>query len=347
MKVLLVSPLPPPTGGIATWTLKYKDYCKENNIECEIVNIALTGKRQKKSTGNRSILDEIRRTYRIIRDLKNKVKRFHPSVVHINSSCSTLGIFRDYICVSLVFSQKIPIVFQCHCNIENQIHNKIAKKTLRKIVKKTTVVLTLNKKSNDYIKSFNLSSVLIVPNFIEDSQISNNHSINDKIENIIFVGHVCNDKGCREIIQVANMFSDIKFQLAGEISDEISALPMGTNVSLLGEKKPMEIKKLLEEADVFLFPSYREGFSIALTEAMANGLPIIASNVGANSDMIENRGGIIVPTHDVNAIKLAIEKMLEKDTRRQMSEWNINKVKTTYSQRQVMEQLFAIYKKWS
>lgn len=253
MKVLLVSPLPPPTGGIATWTLKYKDYCKENNVKCEIVNIALTGKRQKKSTGNRSIIDEIRRTYKIIRNLKNKVKTFHPSIVHVNSSCSTLGIFRDYVCVCLVLSQKIPIFFQCHCNIENQIHNKIAKKILGRIVKKSTVVLTLNKKSSNYINSFNLSQALIVPNFIEDSQISNDHNIKDKIENIIFVGHVCNDKGCREIIQVAKMFSDIKFQLVGEISDEIKTLKIGENVSLLGEKNQWRSKNYWKRQMSFYF----------------------------------------------------------------------------------------------
>lgn len=47
-------------------------------------------------------------------------------------------------------------------------------------------------------------------------------------------------------------------------------------------------------------------FSNALLEAMSVGLPIIASNVGANADMIEENGGVIVPVRDVQAIVDAI-----------------------------------------
>lgn len=45
MKVLLVSPLPPPKGGIATWTERFVEYSKQCNLMCEVVNTAVTGKR--------------------------------------------------------------------------------------------------------------------------------------------------------------------------------------------------------------------------------------------------------------------------------------------------------------
>ena len=60
-----------------------------------------------------------------------------------------------------------------------------------------------------------------------------------------------------------------------------------------------KLQKYLDKADVFLFPSYTEGFSISLTEAMASGLPCIASDVGANQDMLENHGGILIKTKKI------------------------------------------------
>ncbi len=48
MKVLLISPLPPPVGGIGTWTEKYLSNCPRFNIEADIVNTAAIGKRAEK-----------------------------------------------------------------------------------------------------------------------------------------------------------------------------------------------------------------------------------------------------------------------------------------------------------
>lgn len=60
-------------------------------------------------------------------------------------------------------------------------------------------------------------------------------------------------------------------------------------------------------------------------------------------DMIENCGGIVVPVHDVNAMQNALDNMQKADTRKAMSEWNIDKVKRCYEYNQVIEKVFHVY----
>ena len=94
---------------------------------------------------------------------------------------------------------------------------------------------------------------------------------------------------------------------------------------------------------MYLFPSHSEGFSIALVEAMARGLPVIASDVGSNRDMIENQGGVIIEVGNVEQIVQAIIKLQDSDERRRMSAWNINKAIKHYTVKAVCEKLIYIY----
>ena len=118
LKVLLVSPLPPPVGGIATWTQQYINWSKENNLKVEIVNTAFIGSRAKKINGKVEIIDEIKRTFKIISEMSHKIKRFKPSIVHLNTPCGKFGIIRDYICVLLAKMNKVKIVIHYRCNIK-------------------------------------------------------------------------------------------------------------------------------------------------------------------------------------------------------------------------------------
>ena len=57
------------------------------------------------------------------------------------------------------------------------------------------------------------------------------------------------------------------------------------------------------DADIFLFPTLSEGFSNALLEAMASGLPIVATSVGAAPDLLESQiSAMLVPIRDVDAL---------------------------------------------
>ena len=92
-------------------------------------------------------------------------------------------------------------------------------------------------------------------------------------------------------------------------------LIVSKNVKLLGAIEQKDVQGLLDSADVFLFPTRSEGFSMALTEAMARGIPIITTRVGANLEMIEEYGGVGVSVGDVTGIVQAIEKLKNVETR--------------------------------
>ena len=344
MKILLLSPLPPPSGGIATWTVRYEQYCREHQIPVSIVNNALVGARKEKKSLKRNLWDEVRRAAGIIGGLIRQIHKEKPDIIHLNSSCSRFGVFRDCICALIGRMHSIPVVLQCHCNIQDQVRSKLAESAFRVMASVSKSVLVLNRFSAEYSRRFAGERVIIVPNFADENDIYERKGVADEIRQIVFVGHVRREKGAIEMFEAAAQFPEIRFVLAGPVQKDMEELPHGSNVELLGPQPHETVLQLLREADVFLFPSHTEGFANALLEAMAAGLPIIATDVGANAEMIENEGGIIIPVKDANAIFEAIQAFKgAPDYRLGMSNWNTKKVRTAYLLSTVMGKIMDIY----
>lgn len=344
VKILLISPLPPPAGGIATWTEKFIRWSKTNYIDVDIINTSVIGKRAKKINNSRSYFDEFKRTINIINTLINKLNKDYPLVAHLNTSCGKFGIVRDFFCAAIIKKRGVPLVVHYHCNIEDQLKNPIQKFYFRKLSTFASANIVLNKQSKIYIEQVCRQNSKVLSNFIDDEYIINNgKNINDKIQSIAFIGHVQKSKGIIEIFEVAEKFHNIKFTLAGPISDEVQGLKKPDNILLAGVISHSEVRSLLHTTDIFLFPTYSEGFSVALLEAMAMGVPIITTPVGANADMIESRGGIIVQKKNCKDIEQAIIRLQDKEYRKKMSEWNIGKVKKKYLVNDVLNELLVIY----
>ena len=118
MRVLLLSPLPPPSGGIARWTERYLEWCN-GKPDVAVVNTALQGERAGEAGKQRKLTDEIKRALYVIRETNKGLKR-KTDIVHINTSCSRFGILRDWICLELAHKKKVPVIVHCHCNIEGK-----------------------------------------------------------------------------------------------------------------------------------------------------------------------------------------------------------------------------------
>ncbi len=344
-RILLISPIPPPTGGIASWTIRYLKWAKTRELCVEVVNIALSGRRIGGNNEKRDIFDEIFRTIRILNNLRTRIRFFKPNIVHLNTSCGKYGIIRDYLCGIIVKLNGLQLVVHYRCNIRDQIGARILQKlVLVKLSELADVNLVLNKSSSKYLDSISWKRSIILPNFIEAADIINEPKIiNANVQNIVFIGNVDKEKGVKEILEVAKYFPEIKFTLIGKVLLEIEPSQQSENVIFMGPVGNDEVINHLRSADIFLFPTYTEGFSNALLEAMAAGLPIITTPVGANEDMIEKSGGVLVQVANIHDIVTAITLLKSEELRERMSAWNTSKVKSFYNINSVMEKIIKIY----
>lgn len=344
MKILLISPLPPPAGGIASWTKAYLNSNIIKNHDVKLVNTAVQGERVKEFT-KRNFADEIKRTYLILKNIKKNIKNISFDVIHLNTSCSKFGLIRDFIITNLVKKTKVKLVVHCHCDINYMVKSNISKFIFKRLCINSDKILVLNESSKQYIKAKLSRESLIIPNFIElkDLKQESNRLFNIQIKTILYVGHVVRTKGCDDILEVARNMKDKQFIMIGYVSKEIRLINKPRNVLFLGELNKNEVIQYMYKSDLLLFPTHTEGFPNVVLEAMACGLPIVTTEVGAIPDMIEDKGGIIVPIKDVKSIIKAINRLENIDLRNSISNWNIEKVKKSYTLDKVIKDLLYQY----
>ncbi|WP_290828307.1 glycosyltransferase family 4 protein [Exiguobacterium sp.] len=350
MKVILLAPKPPPAGGIAGWTMRMEKAKLINNWKVEVVDEKLIGKREVfGEQSKKSIYNETKRTLKIWLNLFLKARDKEVKVVHSSIPATRMAMTRELICCYISKVMRKKFIIHYRCTVPYMCTKKIDIFLMKKLSNASDKVFCLNKESQKFIENNTKTESVLIPNFIdEESIIQHEVVINKNIKNVIYVGGVIKSKGAVDILKVAEKLPYIDFTLIGKASKEIFDMKKTDNITILGEIPLNEVTGELDKADVFLFPSYfeGEGFSNALAEAMARGLPCIVSDWAANSDMIEKNGGIVVdikkPDQIVKAI-LHLEKNPQK--RVENSAFNINKVKNNYIDRIVTSMYVKEYEK--
>ena len=348
MKLLLISVKSETAhGGIAVWTERFISALNERSIECDVVNTEAVGKRLTTGNASRSLKAELIRTRRILKDLKKCLKNSKDyTAVHLNTSCGPFGLVRDYLMARKIKRKGLRLVVHFHCDVPYWIRNSMSHKYLGRLVKLSDERLVLCENSRAYLENnFGVQSVMM-PNFIDSAMISeNDKTVNEELSHVLFVGGVTKSKGAEEIFILARKFPNMTFELIGAVSSAVAEWEKPENVLLSGGMPHDKVIEKLDEADIFLFPSHSEGFSLALTEAMSRGLPSVATDVGANADMLEDGCGIVVDKGDVSAMEKAILDLSSADVRREISRKAKEKVENTYTTEAVMQRLCAVYTK--
>jgi len=348
MRILLISPkMENPNGGIAVWTGAYLAWCEKHGADCHVVNTAAIGIRAEDGNAKRNFFDEFKRTKRIFKDLKGALAESPFDAAHLNSSCGSFGLIRDYLTAKTLKSKcpGLRLITHFHCNVPDQVGNFISVYFLKKLISVSDGVFVLCRSSGEYLKKVCKADTVLIPNFIGENQIlKEKKAISESLSKLFFVGRVERAKGMRELFAAAAEFPKIRFELAGAVSEEMKREARPENVTLLGPISHERVSEEMDLADAFVFPSHTEGFSIALLESMARGLPCIATDVGANSDMLEGGCGIVIPPKDASSLTEAIRKILSSDQRREMSRNCIEKVKNCYTVDAVMKSIFDFYR---
>ena len=139
---------------------------------------------------------------------------------------------------------------------------------------------------------------------------------------ITTVGNIRRVKGHDIFIKaaaaIAPIFPETSFSIAGDVLEpeyfaELQSLVRDLNLSdrfhFAGSLT--NLRQHLSTADIFVLPSRSEGFSNAVVEAMASSLPVVATNVGGNSEAVKDGvSGFLVPPDDPAALAAAITQLL-------------------------------------
>ncbi len=99
--------------------------------------------------------------------------------------------------------------------------------------------------------------------------------------------------------------------MLGELRSLAESLGLSSRVRFLGDRG--DVQRLLSGFEVFALSSRTEGYSIALLEACTAGLPIVATDVGGNREIVAHgRNGLLVPPQDPDALAAALQAVLGK-----------------------------------
>jgi glycosyltransferase involved in cell wall biosynthesis len=97
---------------------------------------------------------------------------------------------------------------------------------------------------------------------------------------------------------------------ARAIRQMVSVARLGRRITLAGEQPPRSVTAAYRAADVFVLPSFHEGYGMAFAEAMAHGLPIIATAAGAIPETVPSGAGLLVPPGDAAALARSLRRVI-------------------------------------
>jgi glycosyltransferase involved in cell wall biosynthesis len=147
------------------------------------------------------------------------------------------------------------------------------------------------------------------------------------------------------LIEAARLVPEADFVVAGdgELREELERQAEGSRVRFLGARD--DVPELLASFDVFAFPSLFEGLCLAVIEAQAAGVPVVATPVGGiRETVVDGETGLLVPTRDPEALAAAIRRLLEdRPAAEAMAAEAKRRVRERFSAERMLEETLALY----
>jgi len=174
---------------------------------------------------------------------------------------------------------------------------------------------------NGSAKGLDLTAFDITQKKEYSKEIKKKYNILEDVPVIGFVGRLGKEKGCNELFRafrrIKETFPNAKLLFVGPIEKEDTIEPELLDYffecdDIIKTDRVTHVEKYISAMDIFVLPSYREGFGMSVIEASAMEVPVVVTKYpGPSSAIEEGITGISVPVKDSDALTLAIVDLLE------------------------------------
>lgn len=320
VKVCLVSPVPPPYGGISNGTRLMRRYAaKHSMVKFDQVDTNVRWRPVYDQAAAKRVIGgglQLLRNYVVY--LKALLK--NPDVVHLKTS-GELGIVRDLLFCMTARLFRVPVAYHLHFG---RVPKIAAARTfewqmLALTMRMTDAVMAVDKPTAEAIRSCLPVRVEYTPNAIDPSELPGIEEDRASSHTVMFLGWVIPTKGVQELVQAWSELAvdDWNLLLIGpvdvEYQEDLLARYQPQGLKFIGELKHDDAMRLIARCGIFVLPSYTEGFPNVILEAMAYSKPTIATAVGAISDMLNGNCGILIQPKDVRELKAAILQLIQDE----------------------------------
>ena len=273
-----------------------------------------------------------------------------PNVIHAHSC-----LWGGFGAAEVSRDENIPLVITEHSSAFGRNMLKSYQKRLaQKAFSEADKLLAVGPGLKRDMASYTNQQVDIVPNFIDMSGVKLRKTrVSNEPFRVLAVANLDPNKGLDLLIQAFHLaFPDRNTELRiggmGEEKDklqyQIEKLNLESRVTLIGTLTREQVKKEMQLADVFVSSSYYETFGVVLVEALSVGTPIIATDSGGPSMIVNNLNGLLVPTGEVDKLSQALTYMEQH-----YKEYNPKSIhedcKERFGEKAVISMLSDIYSK--
>lgn len=196
------------------------------------------------------------------------------------------------------------------------------------------------------------SKIALIPNGVDTVS----YSLGDQKPSnpvVTYIGRLIGNKGPQYLVEagldILKNHPDTDIYIIGDgplkerLVQRVASLKLEDRIHILGSIP--DILPILRMTTVFVRPSLTEGMSLAVLEAMTYGLPVVASNVGGNAEVVENGvNGYLVPPADAKALAEVVGSLLDnRELASAMGENARKTVQKLYDWERIAEQTLELY----
>ncbi len=160
--------------------------------------------------------------------------------------------------------------------------------------------------------------IIVLPNATNPDSYQE-HNYDKEVLQLLFVGRFAFNKGINILMECVRQLNNegyqnrLQFNLVGKgpLFDKYVKEYSFPNVNFIGFADDDYLKRLYLENDLFVFPTLFEGMPTVVLEAMAGGMPIVVSDTGATSELVNSGNGFLIEKNNIRSLKSAIQQFFQ------------------------------------